>query len=143
MSALDPEYDHIWAEYQEASRAKGRYGVPRGYFDDPAQAMQLAIDLLAAVPMPEMMNPMPPREGLDVGMGAYKEAEARFLLACDAWIATRQPLIANAAAHKKREAEEREARFQVANAAIHLAWHIRARARPERLLTPEMPTKED
>lgn len=61
----------------------------------------------------------------DVDMGTREEAESRFLAACDAWIATRHPLMANAAAHKKRDAQEHEMRFQLANAAIHLAWHMR------------------
>jgi len=58
-------------------------------------------------------------------LGSVSEAESRFLSACDRWIAARQPLVANAAAHKKRDAEEHEARFQLANAAIHLAWFMR------------------
>ena len=61
----------------------------------------------------------------DVDMGTREEAESRFLTACDAWIETRQPLMANAAAHKKRDALEHEMRFQLANAALHLAWHMR------------------
>jgi hypothetical protein len=58
-------------------------------------------------------------------MGTREEADARFMTACDAWIALRQPLMANSAEHKKREAREHEARFQLANAAIHLAWFMR------------------
>jgi hypothetical protein len=63
-------------------------------------------------------------------MGTRKEAEARFMTACDAWIALRQPLMANAAAHKKRDASEHEARFQLANSAIHLAWFMRQEKMP-------------
>jgi len=62
---------------------------------------------------------------MDVDMGSREEAEARFLAACDKWIALRQPLISNTAGHKKREMNEHEARFQLANAAAHLAWFMR------------------
>lgn len=58
-------------------------------------------------------------------MGDRKEVEAKFMAACDQWIALRQPHISNAAGHKKREMNEHEARFQLANAAIHLAWFMR------------------
>lgn len=61
----------------------------------------------------------------DVDMGPRAEAEARFMKACDRWIELRQPLMANSAAHKKRDAMEDEARFQLANAAIGLAWFMR------------------
>lgn len=62
---------------------------------------------------------------MDVDMGTREEAEAKFMAACDRWIEMRQPLMANAAAHKKRDMNEHEARFQLANAAIHLAWFMR------------------
>ena len=68
----------------------------------------------------------------DVDMGTQEEAKIRFLAACDAWIKTRQPLMANAAAHKKRDALEHEARFQLANAALLLAWHMRQRCEHDR-----------
>lgn len=61
----------------------------------------------------------------DVDMGTRQEAEAKFMAACDRWIELRQPSVANAAAHKKRDVMEREARFQLANVAIHLAWFMR------------------
>ncbi len=64
----------------------------------------------------------------DVDMGTRAEADARFMAACDAWIALRQPHMSNAAGHKKRDAAEHEARFQLANAAIHLAWFMRQSA---------------
>ena len=62
---------------------------------------------------------------MDVDMGTREEAEAKFMAACDRWIEMRQPLMANAAAQKKRGLNEHEARFQLANAAIHLAWFMR------------------
>lgn len=62
---------------------------------------------------------------MDVDMGTREEAEAKFMAACDRWIETRRPLMANAAAHKKRDSMEHEARFQLANAALHLAWFMR------------------
>jgi hypothetical protein len=58
-------------------------------------------------------------------MGTREEADERFLAACDKWIALRQPLISNTAGHKKHEMNEHEARFQLANAAVHLAWFMR------------------
>lgn len=62
---------------------------------------------------------------MEVDMGTREEADARFMSACDTWIALRQPLISSAAGHKKRDMSEHEARFQLANAAIHLAWFMR------------------
>ena len=59
-------------------------------------------------------------------MGIPEEARSKFLTAVDLWIKLRQPLMANAAAHKKRDMSEHEARFQLANAALLLAWHMRA-----------------
>ena len=59
-------------------------------------------------------------------MGTMEEARAKFFAAVDLWIKLRQPLMANAAAHKKRDMSEHEARFQLANAALLLAWHMRA-----------------
>lgn len=61
----------------------------------------------------------------DVDMGTREAAEVRFLADVDKWIALRQPLIAPASVHKKREVMEREARFQLANSAAFLAWHMR------------------
>lgn len=61
-------------------------------------------------------------------MGTYDEAEAEFMAKVDAWIALRQPIMANAAALKKRDVQEREAGFQLNNAAALLGWHIRQRA---------------
>lgn len=75
-------------------------------------------------------EPLPPhrRPTMDDDMsfmGTREEADARFMAAADRWIAMRQPLMANPATHKKRDIEECEARFQLANAAIHLAWFMR------------------
>ena len=42
-------------------------------------------------------------------MGTFEEAEAQFLAAVDRWNELRQPLIATAKEHKKRELQEREA----------------------------------
>lgn len=61
----------------------------------------------------------------DVDMGTREAAEVQFLADVDKWIALRQPLMAPAAAHKKRDAMEHEARFQLANSAALLAWHMR------------------
>lgn len=60
-----------------------------------------------------------------VDMGTREEADARFMKACDRWIELRQPLMSNGAGHKAREVLEHEARFVLANAAIHLAWFMR------------------
>jgi hypothetical protein len=58
-------------------------------------------------------------------MGTRAAAEERFLAAVDRWNALRHPLIAPPAEHRKRDIQEHEARFQLANAASALAWHMR------------------
>lgn len=58
-------------------------------------------------------------------VGTREDAEVRFLKACDLWTASMQPLVAGAAEHRKRGAEEFEARWQLANAAVLLAWFMR------------------
>ena len=80
------------------------------------------------------MTTQPPRDTVD--MGTYADAEAAFMAKVDAWIALRQPIMANAAALKKRDVQEREATFQLANAAAFLGWHIRNR------LTTTSPSSE-
>lgn len=58
-------------------------------------------------------------------MGTRSEAEEKFLAAVDRWHELRRPLMAPAAEHRRRDAAEHEARFQLANAASLLAWHMR------------------
>lgn len=60
-------------------------------------------------------------------MGSFEEAETAFLAAVDKWNELRQPLIAGAKEHKKRDLQEREAGFRLNNASALYAWHIRAR----------------
>jgi len=66
----------------------------------------------------------------DVDMGTREQAEERFIAACDDWIALRQPIMASPRELRNRDACEREARFQLANAAIHLAWFMRGGKAP-------------
>lgn len=56
-------------------------------------------------------------------MGTPEEARQALIDMGRRWRELRQPLIASAAQHKKRDAMEREARFQLANAALHWLWH--------------------
>ena len=58
-------------------------------------------------------------------MGTIDEAKADFLAKVDRYIELRQPSMATAKEHRKREMSEHEARFQLCNAATHLAWHMR------------------
>jgi hypothetical protein len=58
-------------------------------------------------------------------MGTRAEVEEKFLAAVDRWHQLRQPLIAPPKEHRKRDILEHEARFQLANAASLLAWHMR------------------
>jgi hypothetical protein len=59
-------------------------------------------------------------------MGTYEEAQTKFLSAVDAWTELRRPVIGTRATLKKIDAREHEARFQLANAAALMAWHMRA-----------------
>lgn len=52
-------------------------------------------------------------------------SEKRFLEAVDLWCALRQPVMGDKASLKKLELQEREARFELANAAVDFAWCIR------------------
>ena len=61
----------------------------------------------------------------DPVMGSYADAEKALIEAVDKWIDLRQPLIASAAEHKKRDTREQEAQFRLANAAAHWAWFKR------------------
>jgi hypothetical protein len=74
------------------------------------------------------MTPTPTNADDVTVMGTYDEAEAEFMAKVDAWIACRQPVMANAATLKKLDAQEREAGFRLNNAAAVLGWHIRRHA---------------
>lgn len=56
-------------------------------------------------------------------MGTPEEARQGLIDKARAWRALRQPLIAPAREQKAREAADREARFQLANAAVLWLWH--------------------
>ena len=56
-------------------------------------------------------------------MGTPEAAKARLIEKARAWREYRQPLIATAKEHKKHAALEREAKFQLANAALLWLWH--------------------
>ena len=56
-------------------------------------------------------------------MGMPEDAKASLIEKARAWRELRQPLIATAKEHKKREAAEREAKFVLANAALLWLWH--------------------
>lgn len=62
----------------------------------------------------------------EIDMGTRQEADARFLAACDAWIEARRPRMIPAPASRRWDKIESEARFDLVNAALHLAWHMRA-----------------
>ena len=61
-------------------------------------------------------------------MGTFETAEDDFLCWVDKWTELRQPLIASAREHRKRESQEQEALFRLGNAAALYAWHIRHKA---------------
>ncbi len=56
-------------------------------------------------------------------MGTPEEARQALIEKARAWRALRQPRMATPAEHRKEEAREREARFQLANAAVLWLWH--------------------
>jgi hypothetical protein len=56
-------------------------------------------------------------------MGTPEAAKADLMAKLERWRELRQPLIAAPAEHKKREAEERELRFTIANAGLLWLWH--------------------
>ncbi len=56
-------------------------------------------------------------------MGTPEAAKADLIEKARAWRLTRQPSMDTAAGHRKAEAQEREVRFQLANAALHWLWH--------------------
>jgi hypothetical protein len=56
-------------------------------------------------------------------MGTQQAAKEALIEKARAWREYRQPLIATAKEHKRREALEREAKFQLANAALLWLWH--------------------
>lgn len=56
-------------------------------------------------------------------MGTPAEAKAKLIDASRAWRMLRQPSIATPAGHAAVDAKEREARFQLANAALLWLWH--------------------
>lgn len=65
-------------------------------------------------------------------MGTMQEAEVALAEKARVYRDHRQPVVASPERIKALEAEEREARFQCANAAIHWLWHHeRARASAE------------
>ena len=66
-----------------------------------------------------------PHIAADPLMGSYADAERALIEAVDNWIALRQPLIASATEHKKRDIREQEAQFRLANTAAHWAWFKR------------------
>ena len=56
-------------------------------------------------------------------MGTADEAKAALIERAKAWRELIQPLIAEAAEHKKRDILEREAKSRLANAALLWLWH--------------------
>lgn len=60
---------------------------------------------------------------MDVDMGTMEQAEAALEARAHRWRELRQPAIATRAQHKTREAEEREARIRLAEAAVMWLWH--------------------
>lgn len=57
-------------------------------------------------------------------MGTREDAERRLIQQVAVWNGLRQPLMAPAAVHRKIDRYEHEARFQVCQAAVLLAWHL-------------------
>lgn len=56
-------------------------------------------------------------------MGTAEEARAALTKRARAWRAYRQPVMGTAVQLRKHEAAEREAQFQLANAALLWLWH--------------------
>lgn len=63
-------------------------------------------------------------------MGTRTDAESKLCALVDQWNELRKPLMAPAKEHKRRDIAEHEVRFQIANAAALLAWHLRRPASP-------------
>ena len=61
----------------------------------------------------------------DPSMGTAEEAEAKLVAAVDAWLDYRQPFMGTPAEHKRREIQEVNARFALANAAAYWAYFKR------------------
>lgn len=64
-----------------------------------------------------------------VDMGTPEQARQALITKAAEWRAFRQPIIGTAAALRKRDIGEREARFQLANAALLWLWHEEERMR--------------
>lgn len=56
-------------------------------------------------------------------MGTPEDAKASLIEKSKAWRELRQPRMDTRAGHRKIEAQEHEARFQLANAALLWLWH--------------------
>lgn len=56
-------------------------------------------------------------------MGTREEARQKLITHAEAWRALRQPLIAPAAEHRKRDLAERQAGFELCNTALLWLWH--------------------
>lgn len=62
-------------------------------------------------------------DATDTAMGTMEKAIFSLAAKTRIWRKLRQPLVASPAEQKARDLAEREARFQVANAALHWLWH--------------------
>jgi hypothetical protein len=56
-------------------------------------------------------------------MGTAEDAKTALIEKSRAWRQLRQPSMDTSAGHRKTEAKEHEARFQLANAALLWLWH--------------------
>jgi hypothetical protein len=56
-------------------------------------------------------------------MGTPEAAKADLIVKAKAWRELRQPSMATPREHRKRDAADAEARFQLANAALLWLWH--------------------
>lgn len=56
-------------------------------------------------------------------MGSPEDAKAVLIEKSRAWRELRQPSMDTSAGHRKRQAQEHEIRFQLANAALLWLWH--------------------
>lgn len=56
-------------------------------------------------------------------MGTPEEAKAALIEKAKAWRALRQPMMGTRKEIRDTEIKEHEARFQLANAALHWLWH--------------------
>ena len=57
-------------------------------------------------------------------MGSALDAKVTLIEKARLWRSLRQPIMATAKELREIEAKEREARFQLANAALHWLWHV-------------------